>query len=94
MFGIEVDAVLGHVLQALVGHERAVLDLGAAGLGRAPAPRPAACACTSVRSPCAFASPHAASSCASVIVCAPPSRMLFDAKILMRSAPAAFCLRT
>ena len=51
-------------------------------------------ACTIERSPCALASPHAACSCSSVIVGAPPSRMLFDAKILMKSAPSAFCFTT
>ena len=44
--------------------------------------------------PCAFASPHTACSCASVIVCLPPSRMLADAKILMTSAPSFFSCRT
>ncbi len=51
-------------------------------------------ACTIVRIPCAFASPQSAASCASLSVCAPPSRMLADAKILMTSAPCAFRCRT
>jgi hypothetical protein len=51
------------------------------------------CAWTSVRSPCAFASPHAASICSCDMVGAPPSRMLAEAKILIRSAPSAFFFR-
>ena len=46
-----------------------------------------------LRSPCARASPHAASSCSCESVGTPPSRMLADAKILIRSAPAAFFWR-
>ena len=45
------------------------------------------------RRPCARASPHAASSCSCDSVGVPPSRMLADAKILIRSAPSAFFLR-
>ena len=52
------------------------------------------CAWTSVRSPTALASPHAATSCESVIVCWPPSRMLAEANSLMTSAPWALRCRT
>ena len=54
----------------------------------------AECACTTERSPCAVDSPQAAASCASDIVASPPSRMDFDAKILITSAPAALKRRT
>ena len=43
-----------------------------------------------LRSPCARASPHAASTCSCDSVGTPPSRMLADAKILIRSAPSPF----
>ena len=54
------------------------------------------CACTHDRNPTALASPHAAWICSSVIVCVPPSRLLFDANSFTRSAPSAlsFCGRT
>ena len=44
---------------------------------------------TSVRSPCLFAAPQAASSSSCESVGPPPTRMLSDAKILMASAPAS-----
>jgi hypothetical protein len=47
-----------------------------------------------MRFPNVFASPQAAVICASLSVWPPPSRMLFEAKILMTSAPSATDLRT
>jgi hypothetical protein len=44
--------------------------------------------------PIVLASPHAACSCSSVIVCLPPSRMLADAKIFTTSAPSVLSWRT
>ncbi len=52
------------------------------------------CAWTQVRSPAALAASQAAWICSSVIVCPPPSRLLFDANSFTRSAPSAFILRT
>src|SRR5947199_4510763 len=54
----------------------------------------ALCAWIIARRPCARASPQAASSCSCEKVGVPPSRMLRDAKILMRSAPSDFFFRT
>ena len=54
----------------------------------------AECACTTERSPCAFDSPQAASSCSGVMVASPPSRMDLEAKILITSAPRALNRRT
>ena len=51
-------------------------------------------ACTAVRRPSFFASPHAAFICSCDIVGAPPLRMLCDAKILITSAPSAARFRT
>ena len=51
-------------------------------------------ACTQLRFPRRRASVQAAVICARESVCPPPSRMLFDAKILITSAPRAACWRT
>src|SRR4051812_5526523 len=90
---IEVRPALRHQPQYFVRREHAVLDLRAAA-SVAAFMLSALCACTRVRRPRLFASPHIASSCSWDSVGAPPSRMLCDAKILMKSAPSAFRRRT
>ena len=84
---LEERAAFGHERQLGVGDLAAVRDGEAPGVARrrerrtrrGRAPR---CACRRLR-----ASSQAAAICASDSVWPPPSRMLFDAKILIRSAP-------
>jgi hypothetical protein len=54
----------------------------------------AECAYTMVRRPSDLASPHTASACSFVTVMWPPSRILFEADSLMKSAPCRFLSRT
>src|SRR5229473_8473980 len=89
---IQVGALLGHQFQIVVRRQGAVLNLCA--------PRHSGRANRILipmhqrRNPCFFASSQAASNCSCESVIPPPCRMLCDAKILIKSAPASFCFST